>query len=308
MRRTLFAFLMSVVATVAAAADESIIAVTWNVESGGAHPDTVGARIASMDGVDIWGLCEVDPSWALPFEQQAEAGEPGDFKALLGGTGGNDRLLILYDMDQFEELGVFEIGWEDRYWQTPSMQPRSAFVAHLRHKAADQEFFFMANHLYRGNGVDPRRLDQAKALRDWAAGQAIPVIACGDYNFDFDLDSGDAAHNMQKGLGDMTACGTFVWLEPANKITTHDSSFNSILDFFFLANAGERISGASQILVEDGDFPDNDETPDHRPVQATITFRPAGQAASLKSQLQTRIALIETELSALRVAIAQLDD
>ncbi|UCF56297.1 MAG: hypothetical protein JSW15_09440 [Deltaproteobacteria bacterium] len=288
-------------------ADEEIMVVSWNTESGGANPDTVAVRIASMNGVDLWGLCEVkDINWALAFENAAEDGEPGDFKPLLGTTGNTDRLLILYDKTQFDEIGHQEIGWEDRYWFRPTMNPRSALVAHLRHKSTGQEFFFMVNHLYRGSAVDPRRLDQAKRLREWASKQSIPIIAVGDYNFDWDLDPEDARHNDQKGFGDMTACGVFKWLKPENPVRTHDSTFNSILDFVFLANAEGKITGTSRVVVVDGDFPDNEETPDHRPVQATLEFKHATQGDTLKEQLQKRVAEIESELDRLKGLIIQL--
>ena len=64
----------------------------------------------------------------------------------------------------------------------------------------------------------------------------------------------------------MTACDRFVWLKPATLVKTQDSSFNSVLDFIFLANVEGKIEGESNIIVEPGDFPDNGQTPDHRPV------------------------------------------
>ncbi len=181
-------------------------------------------------------------------------------------------MLIVFDKNQFDEIDTFEIDWGNRYWFKPTLSPRSALVAHFRLKSTGQQFMFMVNHLYRGDGVDPRRLDQAKALREWAAKQTVPVIAVGDYNFDWDLDPEDSEFNIQKGFGDLTACGTFVWLKPDLLVTTHDSSFNSILDFVFLANAEGIIEGSSRIIVEPGDFPNTGDTPDHRPVEATLTF------------------------------------
>jgi len=94
------------------------------------------------------------------------------------------------------------------------MTPRSALVVKLKHTVSDREFFFMVNHLYQGTGVDHRRLDQAKKLREWAEQQTLPVIAVGDYNFDYDLDPQDSQYNYQKGLGDMVAGSIFKWLTP----------------------------------------------------------------------------------------------
>ncbi|MHC4641549.1 MAG: hypothetical protein ACYS32_07885 [Planctomycetota bacterium] len=87
-----------------------VTVISWNVESGGADPGVVASQIVDMNGVDIWGLCEVDASWAQGFEQAAEGDEPGDFNSVLGTTGNTDRLLILYDNQQFTELERLEIG------------------------------------------------------------------------------------------------------------------------------------------------------------------------------------------------------
>ena len=258
-------------------ADETISIVGWNVESGGADGATVRDRIALFDGVDLWGLCEVAPAWPALFEQGAEDGEPGDFTTIVGTTGSPDLLLIIYDSTQIEELNHFEIDWDDRYWYKRTYRPRSALVAHFKLRDSGAEFMFMVNHLYRGSGVDPRRLDQAKKLHDWAAEQTIPVIAVGDYNFDYDLDPGQDGFNYQKGLGDMTGCGSFEWIRPTTMVTTHDSSYNSILDFVFLADPTGTVNATSEIIVASGDFPDDITTPDHRPVSATVTF---GRAAS----------------------------
>ena len=289
----------SLAAPAASQVDSDFVVVSWNVESGGADKSTVANRMGTMDQVDIWGLCEVaNTSWAIEFERQVDS-TTRDFKPLLGSTGGNDRLAILYDKKQFEELEVIELSWEDRYWFRDSMTPRAALVAKFRHKPTDQQFWFMVNHLYRGNGVDPRRLDQAKRLREWAETQALPIIAVGDYNFDFDLDAGEDGHNYQKGLGDLLAGGTFKWVQPATLVTTHDSDYNSVLDFVFLADAPEALAATSRILVEAGDFPNNEDTPDHRPVEATITITKAADESTTKAVILAKIAEMQAELEKL---------
>ena len=71
----------------------------------------------------------------------------------------------------------------------------------------------------------------------------------------------------------MTACDRFVWLKPTSLVKTQDSGYSSVLDFIFLANVGGKIAGESKIIVEPGDFPDNSQTPDHRPVLGILTFK-----------------------------------
>ncbi|MFC1636476.1 endonuclease/exonuclease/phosphatase [Planctomycetota bacterium] len=287
-------------------ADAEITIISWNVQSGDADPGVVANQMAAMSGVDLWGLSEVnDTTWAQSFEVGAETGEPGDFTAILGTTGNTDRLLILYDSHQFTEVANFEIGWANRPWYTSNMRPRSALVVRLRHNATNQEFFFMVNHLYRGSGVDPRRLDQARYLSEWTTQQTLPVIAVGDYNFDWDLDFNDSADNYNKGLGAMTAHG-FDWLKPVHMVTTHDSHYNSVLDFVFLANYAGVISGTSEIVVRPNDFPDNNTTPDHRPVKAVLNIGPPTGQSQLRQQILDRIDQIEQELAQLRLQVQQL--
>lgn len=89
---------------------EVIQVISWNVESGDADPETVSQRIAGTDGVDLWGLTEVqNATWADQFETGAEDGENSNFETILGTTGSADRLLIIYDADRFELLSSFEL-------------------------------------------------------------------------------------------------------------------------------------------------------------------------------------------------------
>jgi hypothetical protein len=84
---------------------QTLQAVGFNVESGGARPDVVDDLIASAQDVDLWGFSEVqDAIWATLFAQAAEDGEAGGFGRIMGTTGGGDRLLIVYNRDRFEPV------------------------------------------------------------------------------------------------------------------------------------------------------------------------------------------------------------
>ncbi len=48
----------------AAASAQTLTVVSWNVESGGSDDQTIRTRMASFEGVDLWGLSEVaSPTW-----------------------------------------------------------------------------------------------------------------------------------------------------------------------------------------------------------------------------------------------------
>lgn len=126
----------------------------------------------------------------------------------------------------------------------------------------------MVNHLNRG--TPQRRHDQAVLLNEWAIMDNRAAIAVGDYNFDWEVDGGDEQHDL--GYDYMTAQQEWVWVRPAELTTTQCSGwpcgFNSVLDFVFTANGAQGWSANAQIVIGDGDFPDNNQTTDHRPVLA----------------------------------------
>jgi hypothetical protein len=174
--------------------------VGFNVESGGARPEVVDDLIAGAQGVDIWGFSEVqDQSWATAFAQAAAQGETGAFTPIRGSTGGGDRLLIVYNRDRFE------VGRQGE-WPHLNIEGRvrAPLVAHFRLQPAGPEFFFMVNHLYRGN---EGRHERARLLNAWAREQTLPVIAVGDDNFDGDVTRGETRHDQGYDL--LTAEGVF---------------------------------------------------------------------------------------------------
>jgi len=91
----------------------TLTVVGFNVESGDARPEVVSRLVERVNG-DIWGFCEVkDAYWARLFERAAEragGGWPGaDYGRVLGTTGGEDRLLIVYDLKKLELVSSFEL-------------------------------------------------------------------------------------------------------------------------------------------------------------------------------------------------------
>ena len=93
---------------------------------------------------------------------------------------------------------------------------------------------FMVNHLARGDNAI--RHQQAERLNAWVRQQTVPVIATGDYNFDWEVNGGDTNHDA--GYDKMTAGNAWSWVRPATLIKSQcDAGFNSVLDFVFV-NAG----------------------------------------------------------------------
>lgn len=242
---------------------EQITVVGWNVESGGANMGVLAKQMQSLKGVDLWGFSEVlDESWVKTFRASAKKATGSNFRDIISNSGGRDRLLVLFNLDKFDLLEHSEL-----HYMNPGYRVRSPLVVLLRSTQGGQEFLFIVNHLYRGNAE--ARLEQAEALAQWSKEQTLPIIAVGDYNFDYDI----ATEKHNPGFDAMVTNGPFMWIRPAKLVRTNcDMRFPAaILDFIFLAGPAKDWKASSKILFpEDNYCPDGETKSDHRPVEATI--------------------------------------
>ena len=278
---------------------QALRVVGFNVESGGARPDVVDDLIAEAQGVDLRGFSEVqDAIWATMFAQAAAEGETGTFAPILGTTGGGDRLPIVYHRDRFDLVRLFELADLNIGGNV-----RAPLVAQIRLKPAGPEFLFMVNHLYRSNTEG--RQEQARLLNARARSQTLPVIAVGDYNFDWDVSNGDTVHD--RGYDRLIADGVLTWIRPPQLIRTQ-CSFNSVLDFVFVAGAARQWSASSEILATEESYcPSDQHRSDHRPVRDVFELAPAGQP-SPRSLVLAQIQRMEADLSALKALVEQLPE
>ena len=119
---------------------QSIQIISWNLESGDSNIDSFGLAISGLQGVDIWGLSEVEDANALSsFKQYAAIGEDANYEGILGSTGGSDRLAVVYNADRFdmlstEELHNINIGGD----------VRSPLLVLFQEKSSGFEFFFIS--------------------------------------------------------------------------------------------------------------------------------------------------------------------
>jgi endonuclease/exonuclease/phosphatase family metal-dependent hydrolase len=278
---------------------QALRVVGFNVESGGARPDVLDDLIAAAQGVDIWGFSEVhDVVWATLFAKAAEHGEAADFKRILGSTGASDRLLIVYNADRLDVVRHFELSRTN-----VGGNVRAPLVAHFRFKPAGAEFLFMVNHLYRSKAE--RRHEQARLLNEWARSQTLPVIAVGDYNFDWDVSNGEADHDQGYDL--LIQDEIFVWIRPQRLIKTQ-CSFESVLDFTFVAGDAKRWRASSEILAAHDTYcPDDNIRSDQRPVLAMFQLSADGERTS-RQLLLARIQRMEEELRALKTLVEQMPE
>ena len=125
----------------------------------------------------------------------------------MGSSGDAMRLVAIYDKTRFDLLEWYEV---DEINTTGNV--RAPLVLHLRDKLGGEQLLFMVNHLYRSR--DAERHKQAQLLNDWAANKTLPVIAVGDYNFDWEVTGGEQNHDQ--GFDLMTEGGAWEWIRPAS--------------------------------------------------------------------------------------------
>ncbi len=246
-------------------ASSQLTVVGFNVESGDANPDFIAKTyIQPLKTGEIWGFSEVqNQSWLETFEQAVEKGIHADVKSILGTTGRQDKLAIVYNSDRLEKINQFELGSIN-----VGGNVRAPLVAHFRLKSNQQEFLFMVNHLYRSR--KDLRHEQARLLNRWAKKQTLPIIAVGDYNFDWDVEKGEKKHD--KGYDLLTEKEVFRWVKPEMILKTHCSTkYNSVLDFIFVSGAAKNWNASAKILYPEASYcPDTDQKSDHRPVLSSF--------------------------------------
>jgi TolA-binding protein len=242
---------------------------SWNVESEGSDPKVIAQQLSDTNRYDVYALCEV-----LPESIELYATALGDdYRTIASRSGYNDRLQIIYNAKKFEllqRLELNEINFEYRY--------RSPLVAHLRDKATKQQVMVLNNHLARGRAEV--RTKQAEQLVEWARDQTVPIVAVGDYNFDY-------VFKTRKGNDGFTAMlrdNIWQWVEPVELIDTNwfdnpknpdgrDDYEGSMLDFAFVAGAATEWKAECRVIVRPGDFPDDEKTSDHRPFELRLSTR-----------------------------------
>jgi len=270
--------------------DSAIDIVSWNIGLDDADLSTIAQQIADFDGVDLWGLQEVNSRSApLILAEAAGVGEDAVFAAIQGNAGDGLHLVALYNQDRFHLLEWWEL---NNINTTGNVRP--PLVLFLEDKFTRLRFLFMVNHLYRSR--ENERHQQARLLNEWAATQELPTIAVGDYNFDWDIVYGDQQHDLGYDL--MTAQGRWQWVRPDNLTTTQCSGwpcrYNSVLDFVFLNQAAQAWTAQSEIVVRPGDFPDDETTSDHRPVRLRIWPKQVATSGVIKLPTPTPAPYVST--------------
>lgn len=281
-----------------ASADEFRL-IAWNVESNRpgqppvSNPLVIAEQLTELmrdpaTRAEVIVLSEVDPVTVLRFQKAVAEGLGSEVDYVTSASGGfqdTDSLLLIVDKQRFRIDEVLEL---HRYagiaanFNNPetdsadfgALRARSPLAVKLFDLKSSDSFWVIANHLARGEAE--LRTDQARMLVKWAADRQEPVIAAGDFNFDYEFKT----KRGNPGFQAMMEGGVWEWLQPDPLLDSNwsddrqalpqrvDRYPDSILDFVFVANGAKQWQGESDVVVRPDDFPDNDQTSDHRPIIA----------------------------------------
>lgn len=274
---TSFLFLLTILPIGAPAyllADELRL-LTWNVESGGNNPDVIADQLAQLAPYDIFGLTEVHPDNTLRYTRAIQKA-PGTYRHIVSSTGNEDRLMLVYDARRLMLLDTYELVAHDgTRLNSIDFRYRSPLVARFVETHSKTEFLLVLVHLARGKAEF--RQEQAVGLRNWAAGQCLPIIGIGDFNYDFEF----AAQRGNAAFDIFLESNVWKWVRPEKLVDTNwydpeqdgqDNYPGSCLDFTFVAGPAKAWRAQSRVIERPGDFPDDDETSDHRPVELTVAM------------------------------------
>jgi len=241
--------------------------VAWNVESGGNDARVIAEQMKDFASCDVVALNEVGrrniPAYNAALGEQ--------FEVFLSKTGRADHLAIFFDTKRFELLEKKEMARYNGHLLNNGTH-RSPIYVRLKERKTGLEFIFMTNHLARRDETLRRR--QAAGLREWARDLNTPIIAMGDFNFDYSFKKETGNRSFNEFMQD----NVWEWVKPDPLIDTNwsggatDNYPDSMLDFVFVANGAKSFKSVCEIVVRPGDFPDTKRTSDHRATRAEIKF------------------------------------
>ena len=254
--------LLLLVSLCSATTAEPLTVIGYNVEGGYKPGATVGKvveYIGRAPKADIYAISELSVGWNNKLAKAM-----GGFKFVVSSRAisTTDALGIFYNPKRFELKAKGELPFGVHEYERP------ALYLHLLDKQTDKRFLVMVNHLMRGSSENPDRYAQALQLNRWVQRQRLPVVALGDYNFDYDISTSTANPSYSA----MIANKHWRWVKPKKLIKTGcHKKFNSILDFVFI---NKKVAAArSEVLFPKRAYCKHDQyRPDHRPVMAVVSF------------------------------------
>lgn len=273
-----FIFLMAELTVAITVFAGEIRIAAWNIESGGNEPAVIADQLESFAEYDIVALVECDDNETERYRRALG----NRHRMTLSQTGSrfNDHIAVFFDPAVLELIDYRELhghGGITLIEKPRTTGLRSPQILRFRHIATGEELVLVAVHLARSNGA--QRTLESFVLREWILDDGGPVVAAGDFNFDYDFAGSSEDHRGNEAFRLFTYQDEITWVRPRRLADTNYSERDgretypdSVLDFVFVSGVPDPWRVASEIIVRPGDFPDDATTSDHRPITATIGF------------------------------------
>lgn len=251
---------------------EELHVISWNVESDGALPAVICTQLAELPNASMYALQEVAGRDIGRYGQAIRKARGNSYRLVAGWTGQRDRLVVCFDTSRLRLLELRELFVHDDY-ELNDWRHRSPLACLFEDKRTSEEFWFLTVHLARNDAL--LRRSQARGLVAWASKSKLPILATGDFSFDY---------NFKVGRGN-PACDyffrnqTWKWARPETLVDTNWADANhdgrddypdSCLDFACYARTPSHWKISSAVVVRPGDFPDDEASSDHRPVHMKL--------------------------------------
>lgn len=258
--------------------EQQLEVVTWNIESGDNDPEVIARQLTAYRTYDIIALQEVNDANVRRYARALGT----KFEAVISQTGSrfNDHLLLFYNREHLRlqnHTELYEYNGVTLIEEGRNTGLRAPHLFFFTDSATGAAFICINVHFTRGDAA--HRCLQAFVLREWVGQQKDPVVALGDFNFDYDFveERGEQPGNPAYHI--FTYQDTLQWVRPGLLLDTSYSEHDGretyphqVLDFIFVANSAAAWEARSQIIKREGDFPDTEATSDHRPVAGVFTL------------------------------------
>lgn len=241
----------------------------FNVDSDDASRRPIARHVARYPEVALWAFTQVwDARWEKELVKRFAEARGTEAASVLGTSGGNNRSLLLWDTRQMSLVASSELAVLD-----PRPGAAAPLLGHFR-LAGGEEFLVVTVHLDRANAK--HRETAAADLERWAAGQDLPVVVGGTFNFDLPPaeSAGAAALALLTGGGALQA----VALEAP--MATACPPYDAVQDLVFVGGAATGWGPRAWVLSPENSYcPDTELTSSHRPL-ALALLPPAAPAAA----------------------------
>ncbi len=254
-------------------AAETFDVISWNVEVEGSDAEIIAQQLVELPRSDIYLLQEVSTRSINRYAAKMRETFGPEYKFFVSSFGGPHKLGIIVNQDRFKVRGFTELMSHGEY-QLNNWRMRSPLAVELETDSGIR-FKVLTVHLARGNAKF--RQEQANGLREWVAVQTEPIFLAGDCNFDFDIPTKQG----NRAWANFFRGDAWTLAEPAEWIDTNwddrdgdgkDNYPDSTLDFAAYHSSEIPMTADCQVVVREGDFPDNQRTSDHRPLSIEVTL------------------------------------